>query len=145
MVQLAYKYLDKEAYSFMHAQSVSLPKFASRQDSYHRLWGRSFVKNAPIKSLDSLKKEVEFKKFLIYDKESDNKFFYTKYKDIYESEKMKRYKKRYLQDNRRIDEYELKLSSHLNSIKNVFVGTKNYLVKMGIDSYKAKVAHEKEA
>jgi hypothetical protein len=83
---------DKDPYSFMHTQSVSLPKFVNRKDSYHRLFGRSFVMNSPIKSLDSLKKEIEFKKFLIQEKEKDSKFFYTKYKDIYESEKMKRYK-----------------------------------------------------
>lgn len=82
--------VEPKAYSFISSGSVSAPKFINRKDSYKRHFQNRFNKEpVNLRSLDSLKKEHEFKQFLLTDEDSQKKYFYSKYQDIYENEKRK--------------------------------------------------------
>jgi len=87
-------------------------------------------------------------KFLYEEEDKKDKYFYSKFHDIYATEERKRYNRRYIQNQQMSDlivfNEDLKRDTQISKIKNTFIGTKNKLIKLGVTAYRDKVDKEKE-
>ncbi|CAI2371578.1 unnamed protein product [Moneuplotes crassus] len=144
-------------YSFQTSTSQSSiaskgPAFSSSVNSYSRLFRNSFSKSLKLdlRSLKSLKKEDQFKQYLAEADVEDktNKYFYSKFADIYDNEKRRRFNKKFKHDQAACDRYEylleVKRNRKISQVKNTFVGTKNRLVDLSIKALREKIDSEKE-
>jgi len=149
---------EHSPYSFMKDADLQKPRFVVKQDSYKRLFGSSFNSRSQnsvtpdLKKLDSIKtnsskSEEAFKKFIYSENNRDKEYFYSKFGDIYKTEEQKRFEKRYMKNPRYYAEDpnpHSKFRQQLRLKNNVFVGTKDFLVKTGISALNKKINTEKK-